>query len=267
MNDRPGNHMDDESIAKIVRDLPAAQADPAFRDRLRSAFVSGEFDAPSDRAPARRGLQWWMWFVPATAAAVVIALIMLSGGPALRVLETAGSGYVRIDGTPVQLEDRGKIGDSLRPGARIVMAKGATLDLVADGVVLYEITSGTRMTLPETPGRWFGRAVTCSLFVGEIRVKTGTQFRGASLRVFTPDGIVDVTGTLLSIQCDAGGTCVCVLEGTARVGVDEADLEPVPPGSRKIMLKDGTIEIIPVKPMHRDGVLDFDRRLGDHMPK
>ena len=33
----------------------------------------------------------------------------------------------------------------------------------------------------------------------------------------------------------------------------------------KIMLRDGTVEIIPVKPMHRDGVLDFDQRLGDRI--
>ena len=89
------------------------------------------------------------------------------------------------------------------------------------------------------------------------------EFAGTELRVYTPEGLVVVTGTLLSVQSDEGGTCVCVLEGTAQVGVDEDDLEPVTPGYRKIMLRDGTKEIIPVKPMHRDGVLDFQKRAGD----
>jgi ferric-dicitrate binding protein FerR (iron transport regulator) len=78
--------------------------------------------------------------------------------------------------------------------------------------------------------------------------------------------MVVVTGTLLSVQCDTLGTCVCVLEGKARVGVDESDLEIVTPGLRKVMMRDGTKEIIPVKPMHRDGVLDFDDRV-DHPQK
>jgi hypothetical protein len=44
--------------------------------------------------------------------------------------------------------------------------------------------------------------------------------------------------------------------------VDKQDLETVTPGYRKIMLKDGTKEIIPVKPMHRDGVLNFSESIG-----
>jgi hypothetical protein len=39
----------------------------------------------------------------------------------------------------------------------------------------------------------------------------------------------------------------------------------VEPGYRKVMMRDGTVEIIPVKPMHRDGVLDFDKRVGQHI--
>jgi hypothetical protein len=269
MTDRPKDHMDDESIASGIGKLPGVEADPAFRDRLRSAFVSGELDAkgaPEPGRPSQRsGLRWWHWLVPATAVAVAAALFVLNPGPPLRVASMPEEGYVRIAGAPIQLIDTGKLNDALVPGASVALPPDETLDLVADGTVLYEVVGGTRMTLPATPGRWFSRAPTCSLFAGEIRMKTGAQFAGASLRVYTPDGMVVVTGTLLSIQSDAGGTCVCVLEGTAEVGINEADLQPVPPGNRKIMLKDGTVEIIPVKPMHRDGVLDFDQRVGDRM--
>jgi ferric-dicitrate binding protein FerR (iron transport regulator) len=275
MTDRPREHMDDESIAKCVRDLPAVKADAQFRDRLRSAFVSGEIDsAPADDrdarpTPARRStsIRWWRWMLTAAAAAAVavVAVMALNRGPVLRVLEATGDGYARVDGVPIALTDPGTIENSIYPGSSLSIGSGATLDLIADGVAIYEVVSGSRMTVPATPGRWFNRTAECSLLVGEIRMKTGPRFPGSRVRVYTPDGIVDVTGTLLSVQCDASGTCVCVLEGTVRVGVDEGDMEPVPTGNRKIMLKDGTVEIIPVKPMHRDGVLDFDRRHGSHM--
>jgi len=271
MNDRPKDHMDDESIARGVRDLPPVEADAAFRSRLRSEFVSGTMAADVepgvDVSPERlRTRRRWLWLVPVAAAAAAVAVVMaLNPGPPLRVLETAGAGYVRLGETPVLLTDRNRINDDLAPGMALSLPPNATLDLVADGVVLYEVVGGTRMTVPGTPGRWFGREVAFTLSAGEVRMKTGPGYPGSTVRVQTPDGLVVVTGTLLSIQCDEGGTCVCVLEGTARVGIDEADLQPVPPGQRKIMLKDGTIEIIPVKPMHRDGVLDFDSRVGHSM--
>jgi hypothetical protein len=39
----------------------------------------------------------------------------------------------------------------------------------------------------------------------------------------------------------------------------------VAPGFRKVMLRDGTNKIIPIQPAHRDGVLEFNRRLGDRV--
>jgi len=271
MNDRSGKHMDDEAIARGIRNLPDVEADPAFRERLRSAFVSGGLPAGEEPKsaslrPGGGGLRWWQWLVPATAvAAVALILVALNPGPALRVLEAPVDGYVRVDETPIQFVDRARLDEALVAGASLALPPGRNLDLVADGTVLYEVAGGTRMTIPATPGRWFARAAECTLYSGEIRMKTGARFPGATLRVYTPDGMVVVTGTLLSVQCDEGGTCVCVLEGTARVGVDAESLEPVPPGNRKIMLRDGTVKIIPVKEMHRDGVLDFDARVGDQM--
>jgi ferric-dicitrate binding protein FerR (iron transport regulator) len=117
------------------------------------------------------------------------------------------------------------------------------------------------------PGRWFSREVACSLFVGEIRIKTGRDFPGSRLLVYTPEGITEIAGTLLSIQRSQGGTCVCVLEGIARVGVDEDDMQVIRPGSRKVMYSDGTQEIISIEPTHRDGVLDFDKRVGERIDR
>ncbi|MEE9271543.1 MAG: hypothetical protein V3V49_14935 [Candidatus Krumholzibacteria bacterium] len=266
MTDHPGKSPDEQELAKRVQDLPDVASDDAFREDLRSRFVHGGLESPAAETGTydpEAGRRWWQWAVPVVgvAAAAIAAIILLNGGPAMHVLDVADGSAVRIDGAPAILHT----GQVLRAGAEIEVPEGERVDLVARGVVLYEVTGGTRMTLPATPGRWFNRTVVCSVFVGELRLKTGVRFAGSELRVYTPDGIVEVTGTLLSIQCDAEGTCVCVLEGTARVGVNDDDLEPVTPGNRKIMLRDGTVKIIPVKPMHRDGVLEFNERVGNRL--
>ena len=197
----------------------------------------------------------------AAAAAVLIGAVMLNRGPGLQVLDSAGTGPVQVGGVSVPLSDQRELQSRIKFGVELEVPVRATIDLWAKDIAIYEVTGGTRMTLPASPGRWIGRSVECSVFVGEVRLRTGERFSGSELRFYTPDGIVEVSGTLLSVQCDTLGTCVCVLEGSARVGVDEDDLELVTPGHRKIMLRDGTKKIIPVKPMHRDGVLDFSERM------
>jgi len=246
-----------------IRSLPEVAADAEFQQRLKSAFVEGEFaEQPKAAIPI------WRWLaLPAAAVLIVVAILAVNRGPVFRAVDAYGDGMVTIDGEPTPTADLARLTQSLTPGSTVAVPNEAGIDVAAGDVMLYEIVGGTEMTLPESPGRWFGRAVECSVFVGELRLMTGEEFTGSTFTAYTPDGMIQVTGTLLSIQCDEGGTCVCVLEGTAQVGTDETDLEPVSPGFRKIMLKDGTVEIIPVKPMHRDGVLDFESRMKDQIAR
>jgi ferric-dicitrate binding protein FerR (iron transport regulator) len=264
MTDKPDRRPDEEQMDQWLRDLPAAEADPLFRDKLRDDFASGTLAKAQPPAPRRI----WVRFAAVAAAAVVVlaGVSMLNQGPALSVLSVTGSGNVLIEGEAIDVSNTAALEDRLKPGARLVLPAGVTLDLETRDVATYELAGGTEVTLPGTPGRWFGRAVACSVLVGEVRLATGDRFAGTELRFHTPDGRVVVTGTLLSVQCDELGTCVCVLEGSARVGVNEEDLELVTPGNRKIMLKDGTVDIIPVKPMHRDGVLQFHENLKTRTP-
>lgn len=277
-DDRSKKHVSDETVSQWLREMGDVEADGAFRDSLRAAFVSGEIaggeaaeaDAASETParpaqPAKRGFSPWQWLIPVAVAAAAVAVFMFNGGPALEVIDVSGSGNVVVDGRT--MTEAGALEANLGAGAVVEVPADATLDLAMSETALYELAGGTRMTLPASPGRWWNRTVSCSLYVGELRFKSGPDFPGRELRVYTPDGMVVVTGTLLSVQSDANGTCVCLLEGTAMVGVDAENLEAVPAGMRKIMMRDGTREIIPVKPMHRDGVLDFDRRVGNRMDK
>jgi hypothetical protein len=263
MTDRPDTP-DDDPMAGRLSEMPDAESDPRFREALRAAFIRGEFEARREivRSPIIR----WPWVGLAIAAGLLLLAVgLLNRGPAWRVADATGSEPVRIDGRSFAADEHGRIAGALRAEAHLEVPTGGRLDLEWPDGALFEVTGGTRMTLPDRPGRWFGRAVSCSVFVGEVRLKTGPDFPGRTLRIYTPDGMVVVTGTLLSVECDEGGTCVCVLEGTAMVGVDRERLDPIDPGFRKIMLKDGTVDIIPVKRMHQEGLLDFDRRLGQMM--
>jgi hypothetical protein len=269
MNDRDSMHPDEERAAKSVRALPNVDADAAFRERLRREFVSGEIErtaVPVRRRRSSRGSRWWPWALPALVAAAV-AVMILNRPPALTLIAVNGSGMARIDETEVSLADRDALQRALRPGATVELPDSAGIDLLSDHVVLMEATPGTRFTIPAAPGRLLHRSSTCTLIAGEVRIKTGDRFHGATLRVYTPEGLAEITSTMLSVQCDNGGTCVCVLEGTVHVGVDEADLKAVEPGYRRVMLRNGTKEIIPIQETHRNGVLDFNRRVGDRIQR
>jgi ferric-dicitrate binding protein FerR (iron transport regulator) len=270
MTDRSKQHFEENDIPRRVEELPPVEADADFRERLRSAFVGGRLETERPRqaesAEKKRRIAWWHWVVPAAAAAVLLAgIVTLNRGPDLRVLEVTGQGEARVDGRRVALDNIEALRADVHAGSEIETPAGTLVDLLAKDVAMFEITGGTHMSIPEMPGRWFGREAACSLFVGEVRIKTGSRFPGSKLVVVTPEGIVEIAGTLLSVQRDSGGTCVCVLEGTAYVGVDQNDMQAVEPGYRKVMLTDGTVEIMPVEPTHRDGVLDFDERVGSQI--
>lgn len=259
MSQREGDEIrDDADLERALRDLPVPAADPAFRDRLREQFVSGSFPAAGRR---RRLLPWGLAAAAALLAAVGVFAVWPRGEP-IRVFDVAGTGTVEVAGEEVDLADRDRLEALLAPGVEVSVPPSATLDLVVGDVALFEVTGGTRMTLPSLSG-----GVAARVDRGEVRFASGPGFPGRELRFTTPEGLVVVTGTLLSVQCDERGTCVCVLEGTARVGVSEADLEPIPAGRRKVMPRGGAASISPVAPPHEEGVLRFVERSAGRFPR
>jgi hypothetical protein len=271
MRDFSKQPIDEKDIPGLVRGLPAVEADANFRERLRSAFTEGALESGpviDEQADSPRPLFGWLRWPAAVAAAavvVLVAVVVLNRPAELRIAEVVGEGEVRLDGKMIDLADEAALAGGIRAGAEIETPSGALIDLISGDVMLFEIAGGTRLTIPPMPGRWFARDIACSLHVGAIHIKTGRDFPGSRLLVYTPEGIVAVTGTMLSIDRGEGWTCVCVLEGTVHVGTDEASMDPVKPGDRKVMHADGTAEIIPIEAAHRDAVLEFDKRLGDRI--
>ena len=103
---------------------------------------------------------------------------------------------------------------------------------------------------------------------GELRIKTGPGFRGAELQILTTEGRIEITGTVVSVYKGEGFTCVCVLEGTAKIGMDKADLEEIPAGMRKVMFADGRPPMVTeIQPQHEAGLMEFEERYRNFFPR
>jgi ferric-dicitrate binding protein FerR (iron transport regulator) len=253
----------DEARARgAIRSLPQVAAESGFRERLRANFVAGSLAGAGAGAPVagRRAARPWFrlgFLVPAAAAAGLVIVLSLSRGPVLEVADVTGVGVVTVDGRPYETTDRAGLARALRAGARVELSEGVELDLVQPGTVVYQLSSAT-MTIPRTPARWLAKALECRLEMGEIRILTGPEFRSSQVLVTTPEGMILVTGTLVSVFRDEAVTCVCVHEGTARVGIDTDDLEPIQAGKRKVMYADRRPPIITeIAPPHDEHLIEF----------
>jgi hypothetical protein len=267
MNSREGHELtrDEERAREAIRSLPSVAADSRFRERLKVDFAAGRLAGEHHQVqkPLSIGLRLFRpsFLVPAAAAAVLlIAVVTLRQGPTLELADVTGSGVVTVDGQPYQTTDRRGLERALRPGARVEVPDGIEIDVLHPDTVVYELAAAT-MTLPRSPDSWSGKTAECRLESGEVRVLTGPGFGEGRLIVMTPEGMIHVTGTLVSVVSDTSGTCVCVHHGTVRVGIDAADLEPIPAGQRKVMFADERPPIITeIAPPHREHLVEFEAK-------
>ena len=245
---------------EAVRSLSRPRAAAAFRARLRNDFVQGRIGAPRMVELARpRATLRWLALAPAfLVLAIVIGLA--NRAPAWRAVAANGEGVVIVQGRPIPAGHLAELNQRLVPGATIELA-GAGLELSSPGHLRFELTSGTRMTLPNPPGRWFGRESHGTLERGEVRITTGPEFHGARLAFRTPEVQVEVVGTTLAVIREPVGTCVCVLEGTVRVGEAGGAMEPIPSGRRKFVFNDGRpIERAEMRPNEQVELARFRER-------
>lgn len=227
---------------EALQGLAPPRAEPAFRERLKRDFVTGRIVEP--RALERpvawpRRFAWRLVLAPAALALLAVSVWMADRGPGWTVMEIQGEGAVIVDGTPVPLANREALARRLRPGARLAVPVGAEVELASASGLVIQVTAGTELTLPASPGRWFRRRVTGGVRQGEIRITTGRAFAGAILRLDTPESAVEVTGTTLAVICEPAGTCVCVYDGVVKVGPRGGTMEPVTSGRRRFVFNDG----------------------------
>lgn len=233
---------DEARTRQTVRALEPPRAEPAFRERLKRDFVIGRVgERPALVMPVawHRRRVWRVALVPVAAALLVVTVWVTDRGPGWSVMASRGDGRAVVDGVEVPMSSRADLARRMRPGARVAVPADGELELASASGMIVQVTAGSEVTLPRTPGRWFNRRVSGEVRRGEIRVTTGDAFRGARLSVRTPEVMVEVTGTTLAVICEAAGTCVCVYDGVVEVGAHGGGMEAVPSGRRRFVFNDG----------------------------
>ena len=256
---------EEERLQETIRSLGEVPADDAFRERLRRDFMTGQIDdspAPDNVVPLDRGgnrRRLWLAGVPVLAA--VLAYLLLFGGePTWELKSVTGTGTIVIDGQEVDAAAIDRVASLVTPGARFVVPATAELELILGEVMVLGIIRDSDVTIPDEVG---GQETTYTSTVtgGELLVKTGPAFPGEHLLILTSEGRIELTGTTIAVNKGDGFTCVCVLEGTARIGKDTADPEEVSAGYRKVMFADGSPSIIvDIEPGHERDLTDFEAR-------
>jgi len=238
-------------VQEAVRNLPRPAAAPAFRARLKHDFASGRIGAPRtiELQGPRVSLRW-LALAPALLV-LAIAFVLANRAPAWRVASTSGEGFVVVGSRAVPSGHLAEMNQRLVPGTTIEPG-GTVVHLESRGNLMLEVLPGSRLTLPNVPGRWFARQVHGRLERGEVRITTFERFHGAKLAIGTPEVNVMVTGTTLAVIRAPNGTCVCVLEGTVRVGEPGGAMETVSSGRRKMVHNDGS-------PIEHDAMLPQER--------
>ncbi len=252
----------------MLRAVRPPIADPHFREHLRRDFISGEIGParrPAPLPPARpRHTVRWLTGV-AAAAAVVIVASALNQPPRWRALPSGGSGQLIVNGTAIPVRETAELTRRMQPGSRVRLECTHDLDIVSSGVLAMQLSPGTEIVLPRPPGRWFGRFAEGSVEEGLLRLTTGRRFHGAHLAISTPEAAVQVTGTTLSVIAEPGETCVCVLEGQARVGArqsEKGEMRPVPSGTRcEVLRESGAIRTGDMRESERPKLADLRDRM------
>jgi ferric-dicitrate binding protein FerR (iron transport regulator) len=242
---------EEERVRAAVKGLPAPAPGAEFRELLRTEFTSGHFRervpgiASAAAGRSRASLPWYAsprarWAgVPLAFAALLIAASVLNRGPDWTVSSATGLGVALVDGQPVPMNHVEELERVLRPGTRVRVPDGASLEIMGPGQMVVQLAPGTDLTIPATSGRWWGRHASAEVRSGELRITTGPRFHGARLAITTPAAVVEVTGTTLAVICDPEGTCVCVLEGRVRVGPRDGPMADVEQGHLRFTYNDG----------------------------
>lgn len=243
---------DPTGIASGVRRLPRPTATPEFRMALRAAFVNRSI--PSRRFPPllrlRHGSGATLIRTLGAAAAALIAILWLNQGTAWKVHGVSGTGTIRVNERLIDLGSAADVERALRPGVRIELPASAQVDLELPGIAHLQIVGGSRLVLPGSPGRWFGKQIVGTLDTGELRVTTGPRFHGTRLRIETPETRAVVMGTTLAVFRLPEGSCVCVLEGVVSMREQGSPAHSVRAGFRRVVYRDGRAPLVePILPM------------------
>ncbi len=235
----PDSH-EAKAIAALRR-LPRAGADPVAKDRARAAFLAAA-------EPQRRIHRFGNLMAAVAVMAALLAVAIIGRSPTERwmVLDV-------VNPTGVEAPEGSGItkGGSLEPGA-IVCAEGTELEVQLGERLRFRMMPGTRLELPQAPGRWFNRSREMNIASGEIYGTTGGQKLGFPLKFSTAELSAQLTGTTFAVFRTDEASCVCLWEGGITVTPTAEGTQPtiLEPQRRVWVFRDGRpAEVLPLSDM------------------
>lgn len=261
---------------------PAAEE---FRARLREQFVHGDISSETSGSEPREAVAQtadsprpealrppWrgrlLTFAAGMAAATLLWVLLSpreSGPRGWRVLDgTLGSGQVVVDGTPVSLQRSAALLEAFsRGGCRLDVREG-DLRVLEEGSFLVTLPEGTEAQVVGRSAYGPSELLVLDVDSGGVHVSTADGSEGWIV-VRTFDLEVELRGRAIAVDVLEGvGTCVCTLDGLARVRPREAADAPfldVPSGKSLLQRRDGTrAALAPIRPEHEESLLELTRR-------
>jgi hypothetical protein len=223
-------HPEDDALeGELRRRAGTDPAREAFRSRLREDFASGGLGSGSGGGE-RSGTSWKPRVLTAAALVAAAAAVLLLLDPDLsltdrdvtqpprwRALVAAGEAPVagRGGGAPSR-SGPDELLAAFESGEQIALQGDDGFELQLGDHLRVRVAPRTRFRASAV-GNGPDGAVRFEITEGELFVLAHSERLAGPLYFTTPDALVEVVGTGLSVMADERGTCVCVAHGEARV--------------------------------------------------
>lgn len=251
-NERPDERKlsaEEQAALQALRQLPRPVAPPEARRMARDAFLHGK--DPANPAPAprpeRRSLSLLLTLTTAFAA-ILVAIGVYGTRPAYDwyVTDVVEASGVQADAPSIE--------KGIRLTAGTITTTGdSQVEIQLGDQLRFRMLPGTKIQLPESPGRWFNRSRTIDLLAGEIYGTTGGKPLDFDLRVHTAEANAHIMGTTFAVLRFDFGTCVCLWTGELMVEPMSGDEGIMMPDEMKYFVyNDGRPnEMMPIDDMER----------------
>jgi hypothetical protein len=193
-------------------------------------------------AVLNRGEEWVVTGI-AVGDSAIVGPADLSEWVADGFFRARGAPALSADGRQAPLTDRAALARLFRTARHLETNDSTQVTLQLGDLLGLEIDRGTRIGVPNTPGRYVDNELELTLIYGTLRIVEGPGLGGRRVVALTPDARLEIVNGVIALHRDSLSSRVDVYEGEVRIGSSLAG-EPltvrsggsaiVGPGSRPV---------------------------------